>query len=1171
MKRLAWIAPLWGALIFGCLDFLLSYRRAGLDLDTREVVQMTGYVLGRHMFVGFAAAFVFGVLASLPKSLGRFNLRALAATVLFSWIFIVANRDLTSGAWISRQWFAPYLRWGILIGGPVGIWFACSMIARMLCRLGDQGQRAFVSRGLAFAVVAAAAVLTSKNVNWLIGQYPGIHLQLALAAYLFATASAYLILRARRHPVRGRGAAIIVVTALLLLGTSLFLHGREAFAAARAGAGSFGRGVTSFSDLLRPLYDRFSVHREITRADVSDALAEMQRTGALDYSAALDKLIPNRKQYNVLLVAMDTVRWDHTGLAGYEKNPTTPRLNAFARDAYVFSNAYTPYPTSNYAYNCILTGMSAGASPIHGYRSKLDWKWPEDIDYPRLFSKSGLWSCGIFSFDKADVANRRFFGFMQNGFDAFCPDQVNAWKMRGDKITASVRKQISGRKKPRFFVFAHYMEAHAPYVKWPGFDFGDAPVDRYDSGIAFVDDQFGRVLDFLDQQGLSDNTIVVVLADHGEALGEHGNTTHNSSVYQEEIHVPLAIRIPGLPGGSVKELVNLIDVFPTLSRVLGIQDDVRRMGHSLLPYMLEPGKHPEQVVYSEQYTPRATIGYLEQRSVIHDGKKFIEVCTEPESEFQFFDIEKDPHERKNLFGKPDYAEAQAVLAGFLDAKVKEVRGYHGNRREDFDPIYRLQKELEKLLAAMDSSDPKEAAKAASLMRNQLRSRFDSLDAKAARLPPEFLERIRKKALEQALAAFANKSRVRWELYQILDVLPNEENARFFRLLMNHKHPRYKRDGAIALAHLGLEEARPVLHLAIENIPDKSARFTTAIALSNLGEHKFLSEFIPILRGRSTWEVAPLLRALAAAKSPEGLDLIYGRLTVGGKTTSISDFTIKQLIIDQARAATGPWSDLVLSYLTDDADLGIKRGARAALESRYGQEKTDELLKRYAIEREALGAQANGEKELIVDRYETYIREFPDAPARVFLGLAKGLVHLGERDRAARALKEMKSRGNPREQQIAQRLLEHLGDLKWFYQPGDGEWKADIEVVDGPKWYNRNRSFFFDVKFTNRSDVYWMGGIWQFAPVLAVDIVNDKNELFVRDGRGRPVTRHRVYNFLPPEGLAPGETVRMTLVGHVPSGYWENGHVVFSFFQNGTSHIPASGNWLLRRPEPVRPQ
>ncbi len=1171
MKRLAWIAPIWGALIFGCLDFLLSFRRAGLDLEAKEVVQMIAYVLGRHMFVGFLAAVFFGLLVLLPKGRGRFNIRVLVATVLFSWLFISANRDLTSGAWISRQWFAPYLRWGILLGGPIGVWFACSVIGRILRRLGELGSRALASRALAIIALGGAAVLTYENVGWLVGQYPGIHLQLATAAFLLATAAAYLFLRARARAVCGTGAAIVVLLGVILCGASLFLHGRESFAAARAGAGSFGRGVTSFSELLSPVYDRFSVHREITRADVSDALAELQRTGALDYSAVLDKLIPNRKQFNVLLVAMDTVRWDHTGLAGYAKNPTTPRLDAFAKGAYVFRNAYTPYPTSNYAYNCILTGMSAGASPIHGYRSKLAWNWPEDIDYPRLFSKNGLWSCGIFSFDKADVANRRFFGFMQNGFDAFCPDQVKAWKMRGDKITASVRKQISGRKKPRFFVFAHYMEAHEPYVKWPGFEFGDESIDRYDSGIAFVDDQFGRLLDYLNQQGLSDNTIVVVLSDHGEALGEHGNTTHNTSLYQEEIHVPLVIRIPGLPGGSIEELVNLIDVFPTLSRVLGIRDDVRRMGHNLLPYMLEPGKHPEQVVYSEQYTPRATIGYLEQRGVIHDGKKLIEVCTQPESEFQLFDLEKDPHERKNLFGKAAYAESQAVLAGFLEAKIKDVREYHGNRREDFDPIYRLQKELEKLLTEMDDPDPKKASKAASLMRNRLRSRFDSLDAKSARLPAEFLERIRKKALDQALAAFADKRRVRWELYQILDVLPNEDNARFFRLLMNHKHPRYKRDGAIALAHLGLEEARPILHLAIENIPDKSARFTTAIALSRLGEHEHLNEFIPILRGRSTWEVAPLLRALAAAKSAEGLDVLYGRLTVGGKTTSISDFTIKQLIIGQARAARSPWSDLVLAHLTDDADLGIKRAARAALELRYGAEKTEDLLKRYGVEREALGAQANGEKELIVERYEAYVREFPDAPARIFQGLAKGLVHLGERDRAAEALKQMKARGDRREQQVAQRMLDHIGDLKWFYQPDAGEWKAEIEVVDGPKWYNRNRSFFFDVKFTNRSDVYWMGGIWQFAPVLAVDIVSDEGELFVRDGRGRPVTRHRVYNFLPPEGLAPGESIRMTLVGHVPSGYWENGRVVFSFFQNGTSHIPSSGRWLLRLPDPVRPQ
>ena len=187
--------------------------------------------------------------------------------------------------------------------------------------------------------------------------------------------------------------------------------------------------------------------------------------------------------------------------------------------------------------------------------------------------------------------------------------------MRADQITASVRKQITNRPTRQFFVFAHYLEPHDPYDKWPGYDFGDATVDRYDSEIAYTDHNFGQILDFLEQEGLRSNTIVVAFSDHGEGLKEHEFATHNTSLYENEVRVPLVIHIPGLPGGRIKEAASLVDVMPTMTRILGIKDTVRRMGVSLLPYMLQPDKHPERWILTEQYTPRATMADLEQRAL----------------------------------------------------------------------------------------------------------------------------------------------------------------------------------------------------------------------------------------------------------------------------------------------------------------------------------------------------------------------------------------------------------------------------------------------------------------------------------------------------------------------------------------------------------------------------
>ena len=126
---------------------------------------------------------------------------------------------------------------------------------------------------------------------------------------------------------------------------------------------------------------------------------------------------------------------------------------------------------------------------------------------------------------------------------------------------------------------------------------------------------------------------------------------------------------------------------------------------------------------------------------------------------------------------------------------------------------------------------------------------------------------------------------------------------------------------------------------LEVVKDRGSRFPLAIALSHLGEHQHLNEFAPILRGDSSWEVAPLIPALTVAKNPIGLRTIYERLILN----EISDFTIKELATTYAVEIKDPWSDLILLYVTEDADLELRIAAVKALKERYGEDESTQMI------------------------------------------------------------------------------------------------------------------------------------------------------------------------------------------------------------------------------------
>jgi arylsulfatase A-like enzyme len=1159
--RLAILCPLVAAALLGAFDALVGLRGAEVELGAGETAGLLAYASGRHLVGGAIVALVLLAAVALSSRRRIVDAGLLLLATACAWFFVDATWDLYEGARISTHRLAPALRLATRFGGPVAILVALAFGKRLLLPFLDPARLRVAGVLLGVLCAAAALALMAFNARWLPGLYPGVHALLAAGSLLAGTLAVFFALRRRRS---GRELALALAGACAsLFAASVVLHVSEGFDRTRAHARGMIRGTAPVARVVERLYGLVSGARVRDVGDVSALLAEMRRAQDVDHGAMLDRLLPDRRELNVLLVAMDTVRYDHTGLGGYAARPTTPNLDRLAARSYAFEAAYTPYPTSNYAYTCILTGTCAGASPLHGHRSRRDWQWPQDVYYARLLSGAGWHTNGVAAFDRKDRANQRFFGYVEKGFDVFNADQTFDRAMVGHEITASAKRQILARPKDPFFLFAHYLDPHDPYETREGFDFGPGTKERYDSEIAYTDAQLGELLALLEQQGLADSTIVVVFSDHGEALGDHGLTTHNTSVYDAEIRVPLVLHVPGLPGGRVGTSVSLIDVMPTVTQILGVADPVRRMGRNLLPWMLGVGPTPDLPAFAEQFTVRQDDDDLEQRCVVYRRKKIIETVGRPESTFMLFDLAADPGEKRNLFGLPEQAAAQAELLGLLRAAVAQRDAYHeapagtGTARTADDDVRAA-------LTLIRATDPDEAQRAASDFRNLARSRYDELSDRYARVDPVLLAELRAELLRQADAALP---RVRWEIVDLMRLLPDEAFVPYLRKLLEHQDGRARAEGARALATLGKEEARPVLEQVLAAVPDPAASFPAAMALSRLGDHRRVAIYAPMLRSGVPSEAAPLLLALARARDPAGLPILAERLMLN----LVHDFKLKEYAALYAAAVPGPDADFVLAWIADDADRGLRDVARAVLEARLGKDGAAVRLERFRIEREAIAAQMNGRAELAADGYRAYVVKYPDAEARIFLGFARALARTGDAAGVRAALERMRERGNPEEAAAAARMLRHQADLKWFYRPEAGEWKATVEVLDRPQWFLSNRSYFLKVRLTNASNTYWAGGAWVFGPVLRTDLTDAAGNLFDEDPRGRKVTRREVPNFLPLAGVAPGESVELLIIGHVPSGVWKDGRVAVGFHQHGTTHIPPRESFLLRLPDPIEPR
>ncbi len=381
---------------------------------------------------------------------------------------------------------------------------------------------------------------------------------------------------------------------------------------------------------------------------------------------------------NLLFITIDALRADHLSAYGYPR-PTSPRLDRLAAEGIRFANAFTSAPMT-------LPSMAQIFTSTYFPR----------FDSPNLMSAL---AAGTALQTKAIATNVYLQHWLilqtRDGFDSLTP--VGSWRVDG--IVRRTLEWLDWRKPGPFALFLHVLDTHVPYRPPGEYNtmfadpeyhgrVGDEFTDRvgaqageynaddqarivslYDGGLRFVDTELGALFDGLEKRGLLDRTMIVISADHGEELWDHGSFFHGQSLYDELLHVPLIMRLPGRAhaGTVVTTPVRSVDIVPTITEVLDLPALPGFLGKSLLP-LAGSSEPPEgRTVFARAANPN----YPYRLAVRTPGHKLI--LTIGSGQRELYDLVKDPGEKHDLIADPGAASARATLDELLGQYREPLR------------------------------------------------------------------------------------------------------------------------------------------------------------------------------------------------------------------------------------------------------------------------------------------------------------------------------------------------------------------------------------------------------------------------------------------------------------------------------------------------------------------
>ena len=393
---------------------------------------------------------------------------------------------------------------------------------------------------------------------------------------------------------------------------------------------------------------------------------------------------------NLLLVLFDDTNARHLGCYGYPR-PTSPTIDALASRGVVWENAISQAPVTVLSTATLLTGMYPLAQDASAATALSD----QYKTMPEFFSEAGYQTALFTSNPNASPT----FGYGQ-GFKHIETlyknrDPFGSKAVIASEFVSPVNSWLDRVRDTRFFAYIHFREPHRPIsaplefrarfmrnpeqpvpddeslFRGPNENVKREFISAYDANIAFADAQLAKILSHLRMLGLDKKTIVIVLADHGEALWEHGEFGHYETIYEEALRIPLIIKFPEeekLNGIRKTDAVATMDLLPTLIDLLNLsRKGLQTNGKSLLPVLLHGHFADNRLILSQTFDGKAY-------SLRSGGFKFITYSDKKRPD-QLFDLSNDPHERNNAI------HAYPITAGFFRMKLaKTLAGLNNYRK-----------------------------------------------------------------------------------------------------------------------------------------------------------------------------------------------------------------------------------------------------------------------------------------------------------------------------------------------------------------------------------------------------------------------------------------------------------------------------------------------------------
>ena len=365
----------------------------------------------------------------------------------------------------------------------------------------------------------------------------------------------------------------------------------------------------------------------------------------------------------IIVISIDTLRADRLPAYGYTK-VRTPNIDALAAAGTTFERAYSHVPQTLPAHASILSGelpFEHGVRDNVGFTVKKGQWFVQRVLQERGWSTGGFVSAYVL---RAAVGMNQGFDTYDSELPAASGERSIGQVQRGGEATlAAAEKWLNTRdpKKP-FFFFLHVYEPHKPYTPPPRF----AAFDPYDGEVAYTDEIIGRLFDRLRALDLYDRSTIVVLSDHGEGLGEHGEQEHGLFLYNSTTHIPFIIKLPGQrQARRVATPVQQIDLVPTFLDLAGAPARSGLHGRSLRPLLEGTGSIADTGIYSEALYSRYHFGWSELYGLTDSKYRLIRAPRD-----ELYDVERDPKESASIAAeRPQVRQAMRAALETLIANT----------------------------------------------------------------------------------------------------------------------------------------------------------------------------------------------------------------------------------------------------------------------------------------------------------------------------------------------------------------------------------------------------------------------------------------------------------------------------------------------------------------------